>query len=440
MASGIKMTNGQGIIMIVDYIEKRIEKLKKVAGKEIERRNYDMALNLISAAAEILYKTNIRYVDADLEDMLRKIGILLELDKPENGKICNDTILFWDGFGLNDRGLVQIYLKALCKIKKVVYVTYEDRKDHLPDVQDILDQYKAEKRYVKRNGKSVTDMIRQLNDVVVAEGPAYFFFYSVPEDVVATPLLYVYEGVLKRYQINLTDHAYWLGAGCCDTCINFRPYGAKVSKQYRNVSERRNVVIPFYPIIRQDKKFQGFPFEVNPGQKVMFSGGALYKTISEDNRYYKMVDHILNMCQNVIFWYAGSGDDTELKKILSKYPGRAFYTEERSDLFQVLDHCAVYLSTYPMCGGLMFQYAAMAGKVPVTLKHGNISDGFLIDQEKIGIEFDTEEELYKEIELLLSDDDYAARRSELMRKSVISPEVFEGEVKNFLMDKTVVPL
>ncbi len=418
--------------MNADYIEKLICKLFKAASIETDIRNFDEALNIVSVAATILYKTNIRYVDDDLENIIKRIGEGLNLNIPDYTNIVGDTVLFWDGFGINDRGLAQIYLKALCKIKNVVYVTYEDRKDKIPDILDILENYQAKIRYINRNSESYIDMIKQLYYIVADVMPKHFFFYSVPDDVVATPLLYALDGVFARYQINLTDHAFWLGAGCCDICVNFRSYGARISAEYRNIKKENNVVIPFYPIIHNDKDFLGFPFDKKSGQKVVFSGGALYKTLSDDRKYYILVDHILKEHQETVFWYAGVGDDTELKKILNKYPDRAFHTPERSDLFQVLEKCDIYLSTYPMCGGLMFQYAAKAGLVPVTLKHSNISDDFLIDQEKIGIEFDDAEGLYKEVDRLLDDNEYFIYRSEMMKKSVISSEVFEEEVRKLV--------
>ena len=44
-----------------------------------------------------------------------------------------------------------------------------------------------------------------------------------------------------------------------------------------------------------------------------------------------------------------------------------------------LEKSYFYLSTYPICGGLMFQYAASAGKVPVTLKYDeDLTKGFLL--------------------------------------------------------------
>ena len=52
--------------------------------------------------------------------------------------------------------------------------------------------------------------------------------------------------------------------------------------------------------------------------------------------------------------------EKEMKKIIKKYPNRAYLTPERSDLYQVLKHSVFYLSTYPLCGGLMYQYAAKA--------------------------------------------------------------------------------
>lgn len=414
------------------YIEKLIKKLKTAISDEITNSNIDMALNLISVCSSILYQTNIRYTDLFLENALKKISRELKLKKPNNIKPSDDTVVFWDGFGLNDRGLAQIYLNAICKIKKVIYVTYEDRKDKIPDIHSILRQYKAKSFFIKKNKKSPIDMVMQLHNCVINENPSHFFFYSIPEDVVATPLLYAYKGKIKRYQINLTDHAFWLGSGCCDKCINFRSYGARISKEYRNISEDKNVIIPFYPIIHRKREFQGFPFDKKADQKVIFSGGSLYKTLSADNRYYNMVDHILSKYQNVIFWYAGYGDDSELKKLLAKYPSRAFHTKERSDLYQILNNCDAYLSTYPLCGGLMFQYASLAGIVPLTLKYGNFSDDFLIDQKNINIEFNSEDKLYVELDKLLNDEEYRKKRSDLMKKSVISRDVFESEVKKLV--------
>ena len=70
-----------------------------------------------------------------------------------------------------------------------------------------------------------------------------------------------------------------------------------------------------------------------------------------------------------------------MKKIIRKYPGRAFLTAERKDLFQVMEHCFFYLNTFPLVGGLMMQYAVAAEKIPLTLRYNNDGSGILINQE-----------------------------------------------------------
>lgn len=414
--------------MHISKVEKLISKLKKAMNSEMGKKNYDNVLSLVTVASYILYQCNIEYIDKDLEQTVKAVATELQLDILGNDALKEEVVLFWDGFGFNERGLCQIYLRALTKHKKVVYVTYNDRANSIPDIHKILEENNGECLYINRNQKNPLAMINELNSYLKDYSPKHMFFYSWPEDVVATPLLYAYENKLTRYQINLTDHAFWLGAGCFDKYINFREYGARITDEYREVPRDKNVVIPFYPIIDYEKEFQGYPFELNDNQKVIFSGGALYKTLGEGNKYYSMVEHILEKHEDVIFWYAGYGNDTELKKVINKYPNRVYFTKERSDLYQVLQHCHIYFSTYPLCGGLMFQYAAMAGKVPVTLKYGNVSDDFLINQKKIDIEFDNVESLYAEVDKLLTDEEYYENRSQLMKKSVISEEVFNEEV------------
>lgn len=424
-------------MICVDDVKKRVRKIEIKIDKVLEKKKYEDALALISICAKALYTTNICYMDNNLETAILKIAKETKINPfadVASYRAERDTLLFYDGFGINDRGLIQIYLKALCKVKKVIYVTYEDRKDLIPDVQDILDAYGCEKRYLKRRKIAYMDLIKQLNKVVKEFRPSKMFFYSVPDDVVATSIMYAYDGFITRYQVNLTDHAFWLGAKCLDRCIEFRDYGAKISNEYREIPISKITVVPFYPIIHREKKFQGYPFEVKEGKKVIFSGGSLYKTLGGNNKYYEIVDHILQKHNNVIFWYAGSGDDSEIQKIISKYPGRAYLTEERSDLLQILEHSRLYLSTYPMCGGLMFQYAAIAGCVPVTLKSGNISDGFLINQDLINIEFTSIDLLYEEIDKLLNDDNYLNERAKVMKKSVIKPELFDEEVRKVVED------
>lgn len=415
------------------FVEDIVSDLKKSANKAYEKNKYDEVLSLVSICADVLYQTNIYYRDNDLEELVEKVAENV-CTKPSNYRHDDKVCLFWDGFGLNDRGLAQIYLKALGKTQKIIYVTYEDRKDQIPDLKLILEKDGNQYLFIDRKKSSYSKQIKQLEKIIKEYMPSSFFFYSVPDDVVAIPIMYSCEGLFKRVQINLTDHAFWLGAGCIDKCVEFREYGASVSTVYRKIEADKIRIIPFYPMLHEEREFQGFPFEVKEGQKVVFSGGALYKTLGANNLYYKVVDRLLEKNSDVIFWYAGSGDDSEMKKLIKKYPGRAYLTAERSDLFQVLKHCTFYLSTYPLCGGLMYQYAAKAGKVPVTLVSDEVTDGFLLNQNKLNIEFRNVDEMFVEIEKLLNDSSYVKKRENEMVNAVISEDSFNVKVAKIFSD------
>lgn len=412
-------------------IEKIIHLYKIKVEERIARGKYNEALYLISACADFLYTFNLYYRDDELEEAIHKISTSIFPQKLtiHNSKTINNRILFYDGFGLNMRGLARIYINALVKKYKVDYVTYEDRANEVPDII----------KTVKKNGGSVYfikcckpfNMIGELNDVLKSSGSRKFIFYSYPNDVVATTFMSAYKGILTRYQINLTDHAFWLGESFIDVCIEFRDYGASISKKYREIPEDRIVKLPYYPFIPKGQKFQGFPFEVKEGQKVVFSGGALYKTFGDGNKYYKIVEYILSVHKEVVFWYAGTGDDSELKKLMAKYPGRVFHTDERADLFEVLKHCCFYLSTYPVYGGLMFQYAAAVGIIPVTLRRNDWIGGFNPDQEKICF-FDTEESIRNEIDHLLNDEKYRSLQERKISKTVISEDTFTKELLSII--------
>lgn len=405
--------------------------------RELQKNNFYNALTLISTCASLLYMTNLYYTDDDLENWLKLVSkkvIKIPLDYQADEEVA----IFYDGFGFNSRGLAQIYVAALSNCKKVIYVTKESRKNKVPGILDILNRSGGKAFFLLEAG--LEERIIRLQEIVEEIQPKYFFFYGAPDDVVATTIMNAYQGRIIRYQINLTDHAFWIGREAIDVCIEFREYGACISNEYRKIAKDKIVVIPFYPIIDHEMKFQDYPFTFDAQrQKVVFSGGSLYKTLGGNNQYYQIVNYILANHPEVIFWYAGSGQHRKIDKLKHKYPGRVYLTSERADLYQILRHCVFYLSTYPICGGLMFQYAAAAGKIPVTLKYDAVSEGFLLHQDKLQIEWDTIDEVKAEIELILGNEGYRKNKEELLAESVPSQAQFNEHMRLLFSDKKSLP-
>lgn len=408
-------------------IEKRLDYFKKKITGALNQHKVEKALTCISTCARFLYLTNYRYVDEDLENGLKCITNEIF----DSDELCYDksegTVLFYDGFGLDNRGLARIYLTALCKNAHVIYVTKESCKNSIPHIFDIVSS-SGEVVFFKE--ETYSKKIKELIDLVLAYKPAKMFMYTLPDDVVAPIVFDHFKDSAVRYQIDLTDHAFWLGINCFDYCIEFRNYGVSISHNYRHIDLDKILLLPFYPILNHNE-FQGFPFEPC-GKKIIFSGGALYKTFGDGNKYYKVVRNLLTRYQNIIFWYAGSGNASQMKRLMKEFPSRVYLSAERQDLFEVLSHCYFYLSTYPISGGLMFQYAAQAGKAPFTLKYDETSNDFLINQAELGIEFENEESFYDAIDFYMNNPSRLTELGEKLKESVIREETFEQELRHVL--------
>lgn len=217
-------------------VMEKVQKIKSNIATAIRKDDYTNALELISLAGNILYNYNQYYSDENLEENIKVIseGIL---GKSELDNLNEDTVIFYDGFGLDTRGLAQIYLLALCNFKKVIYVTNEKRRNSLPTIKKILKNGNHISYFLPELSK--IDKIGELKKIIDQVKPKSIFMYTYPSDVIITTILHHYTNIIDRYQVNLTDHAFWLGNTCIDYCIEFRDYGAYISNKYRNIPKEK---------------------------------------------------------------------------------------------------------------------------------------------------------------------------------------------------------
>ena len=426
------------------YYEKKvipfIDKIKKHINKNILGKRYETALSLIGVLSNLLYNTNQYFVDEELEQYTYFLSENI-LCPTTIGDVDDNKILFYDGFGLDNRGLAQIYLKGLCKNGyEVIYVVEESRQNNIPEIKSVLSRFKSKIVFIEDD--TIINKAKKIQNIIMDYKPANAFIYTYPSDTAAIIAFESVCGKIKKYLINLTDHAFWLGRNSFDYIVEFRDYGASISLYERKIEVNKIIKLPFYPNIGFDLSFEGFPFQFDKEkQAVFFSGGSLYKTFGENDRYYKLVDRILSRYNNLIFWYAGSGDFSKLETLKNKFTERVFFTQERRDLYQILRNCKFYLSTYPICGGLMFQYAAVAQRVPLTLYHDEISSDFLINQSNLAIEFKDEDSLIKELDKMMTDKDYLEHKQKIVTESVIAENSFNERLRSLLQNNsTAIPI
>lgn len=414
-------------------VETIVGKLKRIASASIKKENFRKALDAVTAASFILEEYNQYYVDEELEGFVKEIsGKLVKPDYgPEDGD--GSTILFYDSFGFDVRALALVYMHALADLGyRVIYITKIESKDSQIELHEAVKHGNVIWNYVSYENREqeVKDIAALFNKY----RPAKAFLYSTPDDAAAMAVFYAYQGIVERFKINLTDHAFWLGHDVFDYNLEFRNYGACVSVKYRGVPEDKEIIMPFYPYHRA-QEFQGLPFDPS-GKKIVFSGGSVYKTLGDpENRYYVILDKLLSQHEDLVFLYAGTGDDSEIRKLQDKFPGRVYRIDERKDLFELMEQCTFYLNTFPFIGGLMMQFAVDAKKVPLTLKKEGASDEnkeILIRQDSV--EYDDVDSLVAEADRLLTDEEYRMKRGEELKADLISPSDFAKELRNALTD------
>lgn len=410
-------------------VENLIHKLEWIASSALEKNNINTGLAALSFAAETLYGFNQVYTEDELEILTAKIGDEIK-EKNHFAKYgqAEDCILFYDGFGLDTRGVALMYLNALGKNGyRVHYVTNMKAKNQIPTIKKMCEKYDIYMSYIDMtNYEKWCVKLARIFEVV---RPRVAFFYTTPFDSSACAAFHMYEEHCKRFLIDLTDHAYWLGKCANDFFLGSREMSAYIQHYERKIPKEKCIKLGVNLLVEECGDHSGLPFDIEKDEYI-FSGGTLYKTLGDSNNtYYKIVYHILTKHKKIKFIYAGAGDDSELRKIVADFPNRAFHINERKDFYYLIQNSVLYLNTYPMFGGMMMKYSALAHRLPITLKHGSDSDGLLLHQKECQIEYSNYEDLITDVDRLLDDSNYRQAREKLLDGSVITEERFVNNVR-----------
>ena len=401
-----------------------IDKLKRVAQKEISRNNAEAAMAAISACSLILYEYNQYYCDEEIEKYIEDISKTIKI--PSDYISDEKTILFYDGFGLDLRGWAASFVKALVGCDyKVVYVTNKDSSKSIPHILEELKNNTS--IYIETSSYS-----KQLEGILEAfslHKPKAAFFYTTPNDVAAAIVFRIFEGKVKRIQVDLTDHAFWIGVKSADCFIESRELGASLAIYERGIDKDKIIRLDCAPYINRDVCNDALPFDIE-NERYFFSGGSLYKTLGDPNLlFYRSIEDILISVPDIKFLYAGTGDSSNIRTLQNKYPNRVFLIQERPDYFRLIEHSIFYLNTYPMFGGLMMRYSALAKKLPITLRHNDDASGILFDQDALGIEFNSYEEYMAEIKRIICDNEYREKKESNLYLSVMNDELFRRNLQ-----------
>lgn len=416
-------------------VKKDFSKLKKLAKKEIGNQRYGDALNLISCAASLAYHLNFTFSDDDLEDYLRDISSTLL--NVFDYKAIEGRWVFYDVFGFDNRGLTQQYITALedWGVEFLYILDIKDSKS-LGQSNDIIHQLKNCNKatvYILNSELSYSDKLTSLKKVIDEYRPEKAFLHLAPWSSLAVVLWNSYENSINRYFINLTDHAFWLGKGCLDYCIEFRDYGYFISRDFRQINPKKLLMQEFYPILK-DTKFLGFPEQAR-GKKIIFSGGTYYKILGFNNIFFRILKSIIEKNPEAIILFAGSGDSQEFENFIkdNRLGENIALLGYRSDINEVIKHCDLFLNTFPVGGGLLLQYALINKKLVVSYGDkllDSVNPEGWNNNIKFNITFYDVDKLSDEVYKLLHNQKYKVERELMLENIIITPKMFNRSLQN----------
>lgn len=420
-----------------ELILKDYKYLKTIAISHLYQKRYERALQFINLAANLMYNANLIYADNELENFLKIISKAVIKEKKFNAK--NNKILFYDYFAWDNRGLTEQFIDAflLNSDFDVFFVCEHKFNEHSSEVVKKLKINRI--RFIELSEKSYLKKIQELYQIIVDFSPESIIVHTAPWDVISLTVMNALQGKCNRFLSNITDHAFWLGSTCFDYYFEFRDYGFNISRTYRYIDETKLLKLPYYPIINKDIIFKGFPFD-RTGKQVIFSGGSIYK-IQGSTKYFDVVKYILHKHENVVFYFLGGGDFEYLFKFVedNNLKNRFYFDNERKDIYQIFKHSDVYFNTYPLIGGLMTQFACVAGILPITLNDTNdrCNDIFelMINNNKLDIQFDSVEKICSFFDKILENKDFLDRENAKLEGSIISKEKYADILRYYLNRK-----
>jgi len=333
--------------------------LERTAIKLYEKESYRKCLNVIECAAAWMYNFNVIYSSPSLEKIIHDIASKL-LPKSTISNPDSNKVAFIDYFGYDNRGLTQQYLRGLiADNKKILYVLQNPNPIRKSEIIRELEEYDSSDILIIETKKNQIESAAIIARKIAEYSPASILLHIAPWDIVSLLAMTSIEGATK-YNINLTDHAFWLGVSFVDYNIEFRGYGKMVSLQQRGFKDSQIIFLPYYPIISKYTEFQGFT-DLPRNSTIIFCGGSEYKMLGKDGIFFTLMDEILSISVQAVIIVAGIEKDSRFSRHVEKMKNkeRVYFIGNRRDINEVFAHSDIFLSSYPFIGGLMTQFAAM---------------------------------------------------------------------------------
>lgn len=411
--------------------------LKKYAIKAIKSQNYEKGFHIINKAAWWMHRFNAIYSDEELESIIfsssRKLYPITRIVLQQE----NRSITFIDGFCFDNRCLTQQYLSAIARSGiKLQYISLSTNKIG-DDIECMLNSMGAEIVRIPNRKYSVVSDGSKIIKAISDFKPSKLLFQIWPWDVAPIIAGHAIDGI-PIYNVNLTDHAFWLGKSLFDYNFEFRCFGELISLQKRGFKVEQIIRMPYYPILQNSNKFYGFNGVPQDALKI-FCGGNEYKFIGEEDTFFRIMQILLDISPKVHILVAGINQNSlffsKVKKMRSCE--RVHNVGFRKDISEAYRHSDIYLDSYPFSGGLMSQYAGVNSIPIISLINpmlGNAINDVICQKFKALNACTSLEELEEYAKQLILNKEFRMREGKKCNSAMISEDEFNSNFERFIKD------
>lgn len=414
-----------------DYVSKATSYYKQA--------KYNKSIKYIALAANWMYYFNVIYFDEIVEKLIHSISSSI-FKNTEEYKPDDDCVVFLDSICTTKCLGIQ-YLKALMALnKKIVYIQHRNLAD-AKKISAILDNYENTKIYTVESTYSYVERAEIINKIIVDNRPSSILLHMPAYDVVSLLSIANIRSAVK-FNIDLQDHSFWLGRSFVEYDVVFRDYGEKIAKEKRQLQQDQIIRLPYYPLIKYNSNFAGFPEELPSDAITIFTGGAPYKMLGKKDIFFKLIDILLNISPKVHILIATDNSDAIKQKVNQvQDTNRVHLIGYRKDIDQVFKHSDIYLSTYPFIGGLMSQYAAASG-LPILAyaepAEPNVVEGLVNHKNKAVQSQRSIQDFTKYAKRLINESSFRCSEGKLNKEALFSANDFTLGLEEVLTKKQTI--
>ena len=303
--------------------------------------------------------------DDELDELLCRMG-KAKFTIPTVEKQDDKRVVFFDSFASDNRGITEQYLDALnFNGYEILFVTSNTQFSNESKLGKLLVGYKNCRVVILPEPNHIIPSANRVAQEIADWHTSKAFIHIGPYDILPIMLFSQYAGVLDRYFINLTDHAWWLGRNCIDTNLEFRQFGLALSTHVRGIDKAKEVLLPYYPVSQlSNETIDNLLPEGLESKFVIVTGGSFYKYLDADFTLFHIIQRILKENENAVLLMVGTGKAGELYKRKAEEKGikdRIYLMDTTPYLLSVFKHAHLYMNSYPLGGSLMAQIAAKQG-------------------------------------------------------------------------------